>query len=343
MKIWIDFANSPHIPFFRPLLPVLKERGHDVCLTLREFAQTVPLARKYGLEGDTIGGHGGRGRLGKLTNLVRRSTSLAKWARRTGVNLAVSHNSYTQILAARLAGKRAVTLMDYEGQPANHLAFRVAQKVIVPEHFPDEALRKFGARQGKVYKYPGFKEQLYLSDFEPDGSFLREMVDALHLSPDWGLAENVLVTVRTPATMATYHRFQNPLFDELLVDLNGREELTVVCLPRTDEQKSAIRSRFPNLKIPDQPLDGNNLMSYSDLVISAGGTMNREAAILGTPAYTIFAGRVPAVDARLIEMGRMTRLFSQGDLKGIRYEKKGSSLPLKNTSLREDIVSAILE
>src|SRR5688572_26354188 len=150
MRIWIDLANSPHVPFFRALVKELSLRNHEVVITARDFAETVALAKLAGLDAEVIGGHGGGKLLGKAGNLVQRAMALARWARGRSVDLAVSHNSYSQILAARALSIRAVTLMDYEHQPANHLAFRFASRIIVPEAFPDEALTRYGAQLDKV-------------------------------------------------------------------------------------------------------------------------------------------------------------------------------------------------
>ncbi|MGH9927876.1 MAG: DUF354 domain-containing protein, partial [Pyrinomonadaceae bacterium] len=150
MLIWIDLANSPHVPFFRALIPEFERRGHNVSVTARDYAQTLELAKAAGMSADVIGRHGGGGLAGKAGNLIGRAAALAKWARGKRIELAVSHNSYAQTAAARLLGIPSVTLMDYEYQPANHLAFRLASRVIVPRTFPESALSRFGAGRKKV-------------------------------------------------------------------------------------------------------------------------------------------------------------------------------------------------
>src|SRR5205807_3843825 len=216
MRIWIDLANSPHVPFFHALIPEFTSRGHQVELTARDFAQTVELAANAGMLPHVIGGHGGGSITGKAGNLVGRAAALRKWARGRGIDLAVSHNSYAQIAAAASLGIKSVTLMDYEHQPANHLAFRLASRVIVPRAFPAAELKKFGASMRKVKHYDGIKEDVYLADFTPDPSFsdiLRKL----------GVAgEDVLVVARPPAREALYHRFENEMFDELLMHLTAQ-------------------------------------------------------------------------------------------------------------------------
>ncbi|HEX3560906.1 MAG TPA: DUF354 domain-containing protein [Pyrinomonadaceae bacterium] len=340
MRIWIDLANSPHVPFFRALAAEFRGRGHEVEATAREFAQTVELAEAAGFAPRVLGRHGGGKLSGKAGNLLGRAAGLARWARGRGFDLAVSHNSYSQVLAARLLSLRAVTLMDYEHQPANHLAFRLASRVVVPSAFPAEALRRFGARASKVRRYEGIKEDVYLADFEPDAHFaggLREKfgVDAVR---------DTLVVVRPPAHEALYHRFENELFEELLARLVAAPRVKVLLLARSDEQRESLSARFAseNFIAPRTALDGANLVAAADLVISAGGTMNREAAALGVPAATIYAGRWAAVDEQLVREGRLKRIAAREDLESLRVEKKKVARPRRATGVRAEVAELIL-
>src|SRR5262245_38033508 len=186
----------------------------------------------------------------KLMNLMRRSLQLQSAARGKAIDITVSHNSYTNIVAGRLVGAKVVTLMDYEGQPANHLAFRLAHKIIVPDCFPDQALRHFGACHQRVYKYHGFKEQIYLSEFEPKESFMRELATSCALDKNRDISKTVLVTVRSPANMAIYHRFENPIFERLLAALDRTPEVLAIILPRVSQEAEYIKSMYPNLVVP---------------------------------------------------------------------------------------------
>src|SRR5215471_15026338 len=210
MHIWIDLANSPHVPFFHALVPEFTARGHSFEITARDFAQTVALAEAAGMMAHVVGGHGGGSITGKAGNLLGRATALRKWARDRGFDLAVSHNSYAQIAAAAALGIVTVTLMDYEHQPANHLAFRLASRVIIPRAFPASELRKYGASERKIRLYDGTKEDVYLAEFTPQPGF-RETLHKLGIA-----SEDVLVVARPPAREALYHRFENELFDELI-------------------------------------------------------------------------------------------------------------------------------
>lgn len=338
MRIWIDLANSPHVPFFRALIPEFASRGHQIEITARDYAQTVELAKAAGLIPVVIGGHGGGKLARKAGNLVGRAASLAKWARGRGFDLAVSHNSYAQIAAASGLAIRAVTLMDYEHQPANHLAFRLASRVVVPRAFPDSALKRYGAFRGKVKRYDGTKEDVYLADFTPDPNF-RATLHTFGVEPD-----DILVVVRPPASEALYHRFENQLFDELLVRLGARKEVKVIMLARTAGQRAEYEARSrPNLILPREALDGANLIAAADLVISAGGTMNREAAALGIPAATIYAGEWAAIDEQLLREGRLLRIASSNDLESMPIEKKKIPKPRNDMGVRSEVATLILD
>src|SRR6476646_3233695 len=267
MKIWIDLANSPHVPFFKALRERFLGEGHDVEVTARDFAETVPLATAARLAPTIVGVHGGKPVTAKATNLMSRAWPLASWARTRKFDLAISHNSYSQILAARALRVRSVTLMDYEYQPANHLAFRFTSRIIVPTCFPDRRLRRYAASPRKVRRYHGTKEDVYLSNFQPDPSFARQL-------SEFGISsDNVLVVMRPPAHDALYHRFQNALFDQVLDFLFTHENVKVMLLPRSAAQRAYYSAKTsPKLIVPEHPLAGADLIAASDLVISAGGT-----------------------------------------------------------------------
>ncbi|MBA3241405.1 MAG: DUF354 domain-containing protein [Acidobacteria bacterium] len=344
MRIWIDLANSPHVPFFRALAAEFEGRGHEVETTAREFAQTVELAEAAGFHPAVIGGHGGAGLSGKAQNIAGRAWALGVWARGRGFDLAVSHNSYSQVLAARLARVRSVTLMDYEHQPANHLAFRLATRVVVPEAFPAEALRRFGAGREKVRRYRGIKEDVYLADFTPDPRFARELFEKFGVDTK----RDILIVVRPPAREALYHRFENELFDGLLERLSAHEGVKIILLPRNAAQREALAASHPagfergRLIMPREALDGANLVASADLVVSAGGTMNREAAALGIPAATVYAGRWAAVDEQLVREARLRRINTREDLESLPVEKKKAAAPRRATGVRDEVAGLIL-
>lgn len=307
MRVWVDLSNSPHPLLFAPVARALEARGHEVIVTARDNAQTVPLALERWPDLESIGGESPAGRLGKARGIASRVAALARWARDRRPDVALSHNSYAQIVAARWIGVPAVTAMDFEHQPANHLAFRLARRVLLPEAFPAEAARSQGGKAEKLVRYPGLKESLYLGDFEPSEEPFRKLgIDLADPHP--------LVVARTPPSRAIYHRLDNPLFEACLRRLDG-DGVTIVVLPRHSEQKSALRELgFGHAVIASNALDSRSLLCRASLFLGAGGTMTREAALLGVPTASLFAGEVPAVDRWLEERGALVRSRSPAEL-----------------------------
>ena len=308
MRIWIDLANSPHPLLFAPLSRALEERGHLVEITARDHAQTLALARGRWRKVEVVGGPSPSGRVMKARVLSARVRALRAWARAHEPDLALSHNSYAQIVAARSRGIAVITAMDFEYQPANHVAFRLANRVLLPESYPDGAARRQGAGARKIWRYPGVKEALYVGDFEPDEGVLERL--GVEPSP-----EAALVVARTPPTRALYHRSDNPLFADCLDELARRGTVHCVILARYPEQLRALAStRGKGFTVPEQVVDARSLIYRADLVLGAGGTMTREAALMGVPALSVFRGRMPAVDRWLEERGSLRRLTSAAEL-----------------------------
>lgn len=310
MKVWIDLANSPHVQISAPVIGRLSARGHDVWLTARPHAQTLELARRRWSDVRVVGGESPSGIVAKGRAIVSRAEALRRAAAHERPDVAFSHGSYAQIVAARAAGIPAVTMMDYDHQPANHLSFRLARRVVVPQFFPERALRRFGARPRKVVRFPGFKEELYLDGFEPDEAVL----DELELDRRY-----VVAVFRPPPEGALYHRAGNERFDDVLRGAVERDDIRAVLLPRTVEQGERYRALSARIRIPQRAIDACSLLALADLTVGAGGTMTRESAVLGTPTYTVFAGRLAAVDAELIRIGRLFDLRAPSSR--VRFEK----------------------
>jgi uncharacterized protein len=302
MRVWIDMTNSPHVPFFRPLIRLLEERGHDVRVSARDFAQTLELLDGAGIAHDVVGlPHGGATRAGKIVAMASRLRALRAWATRQRFDVALSHASHELPLAARSLGIRSAYAYDYEFARAQHtLGSRAATRVVAPKAIPQGRLDRLGAGAAKTRRYPGLKEEYYLAGFSPaDG-----VLDELHLDPS-----RVLVVVRTPPDVSLYHRHGNALFAEVLERLGRDDTVQAVVLPRTPAQREALRgSDLAGLVVPARAVDAQSLIALADLVVSAGGTMNREAVALGTPVWTTFAGRMGAVDEALIAEGRLREL-----------------------------------
>lgn len=309
VRVWIDLSNSPHPLLFAPIARRLEERGDEVRVTARDHAQTAALARARWPGVEIVGAQSPRSRLGKVLLMADRVRELRRWARRNGLHLALSHNSYGQIVAARSLGLPVVTAMDFEHQPANHLAFRLATKILLPECLAHHDVRLQGARKGKVVRYPGIKEQLYIGDFQPDAGILGR----IGISRG---ANEVLVVARTPPTRAAYHRVVNGLFFDALRAVGAQGHVKCVVLTRFDEEAAAVDSlELENVLVPRQALDSRSLMYVADLVLGAGGTMTREAALLGVPTHSLYAGAPPRVDTWLEHAGRLRRLVDVDSLR----------------------------
>ena len=307
MRVWVDLTNSPHAVIFAPLVRRLQARGDDVAVTARAFAQTLELLELHGIEHTVIGHHGGGSRAGKARAAGDRVRAMVAFGRKGRFDVAIAHGSTDLPMACRLLRIPNTTMFDYEYATLQHsLNCRLANRVLVPDAIPPERLRRFGARPPRLVRYPGLKEEYYLAGFEPDPAVPR----ALGMD-----GSRIGVVLRPPADVALYHRFENPLFDAVLERLGRRDDVVSVVLPRTPEQGTRIRALdLPSVVVPEHAVDGGSLVAGADLVVSAGGTMNREAVVLGTPVYTTFAGRLGGVDERLVGDRRLRPLESADDL-----------------------------
>ena len=306
MRVWVDLTNSPHVLVMRPLIEAMREDGHEVDVTARDFAQTLQLCERLGVAHTAIGRHRGGRLASKGLGLASRSAALVRWARGRRFDVAMGHGSNDVTVAAALLRIPSATAFDYEWATVQHnVNCRLVRAVVVPDAIPPERLDRYGAR-GKVRSYAGLKEEYYLADFEPHEAVLQEL----------GLdAAQPIVVVRTPPEVSLYHRFENPLFRQVLDRVRDAQ---AVVLPRTPAQRAAIEA-LGGFTMPDRAVDAQSLIAFADLVISAGGTMNREAVALGTPVFTTFEGRPGAVDDQLLRDGRLRRLE---DPDQIRIEKR---------------------
>jgi uncharacterized protein len=307
MRVWVDLTNSPHVLVMRPVIRALEQRGAEVLVTARDFAQTLDLCERHGLAYEAVGHHRGGRVAAKGVGLLSRSAALARWARGRRIDVALGHGSNDVTVAARMLGIPSATAFDYEWAKVQHnVNCRLVRAIVVPDAIPLERLRPYGATAAKYRPYPGLKEEYYLADFEPDPAVL----DELGLDPTRPIA-----VVRTPPAVSLYHRFENPLFAQVLDRLRGEQ---AVVLPRTPEQRADLAGFI----VPERAIDAQSLIAHADVVISAGGTMNREAVALGTPVWTTFEGRLGAVDERLIAAGRLRRLTRA---ENVTLEKRAAS------------------
>ncbi|HEX6788660.1 MAG TPA: DUF354 domain-containing protein [Gaiellaceae bacterium] len=336
MRVWIDMTASAHVLVFRPLITIMQDRGDEVEITARDYAQTLQLLELHGLKAEVIGRHGGRSRVQKARQMTHRLGALKKWAKGRDFDIALAHGSHELAMTARRLGIPSSTTFDYEFATLQHqLGCRAATKVVVPEAIPPERLRRYGARPPKLVQYPGLKEEYYLSDFEPDRSLLdRFDVDAA----------KILVVLRPPPDVSLYHRQSNPLFPMTLEHLGRLENVHAFVLPRTEDQREYVRGlALPSVILPERAVDAQSLIALADVVVSAGGTMNREAAALGVPVYTTYGGRLGGVDEELIREGRLKPLTDPRALDLHKRETSGADRVRRDPELMLRLLLSALD
>lgn len=313
---WFDLDNSPHVPLFRPIFRELDRRSIPYMVTARDFAQTKELLEYWKIPHKLIGRHGGKNKLRKIINLFQRSQQLVRYIRESEVKLAVSHGSRTQLVAARRLGIKSVLMLDYEYTES--LIFNyLATYLLMPKYIPDERLKSAGFNLKKVIRYEGFKEEIYLKDFRPDLSFRNSI----------GInAETILVTIRPPSTIGNYHDpLSENLFQSCLAYFSQHENTHCLIVNRTASELNIIPQNLrnrENISILPKAVDGLQLIWNSDIVISGGGTMNRESALLGVPTYSIFTGRRPYLDIYLSKQNRLTFIESTSQIQNISVTKR---------------------
>lgn len=305
MLVWVDCTAAAHPLVLRPIIERLEAQGHQVFITAREYGQTVGILERLGMPYTVVGEHGGASKFGKVRALGGRSARLARlvWHRRP--ELAIGHGSVDLAVVAAAYRVPSVQMQDYEfAQLQRQIAFRLARRVLVPETIPLDRMAKLGVKGEKLVRYPGLKEEYYLSGFEPDPAVLGEL----------GLdREKVLVVVRPPPETSEYHA-RNDLYGKT-IDRLAASDAQAVVIPRTGAQGEAVRALgAANLIVPEKAIDAQSLIAYADLVVSAGGTMNREAVALGTPVFSTFTGRMGGVDEALIADGRLQVLADPATL-----------------------------
>jgi predicted glycosyltransferase len=301
-RIWIDLDNSPHVPLFRPVIEEMDRRDVKCVITARDFAQTEDLLKFWGIPHKLIGKHGGKNKVRKVINLFERANALRGYIKGRSIDLALSHGSRTQLVAARFLGIKTILMMDYEYTEAR-IFNRFSDHILIPEYIPDSRLESANINTGKIIRYPGFKEQLYLNDFSPESGFRKRM----------GISdEKILITIRPPAMEGNYHdSTSEKILLKILGEIASREDVYPLIVHRTDADRIFLEQNFDgNIHFLEEAVDGLQLIWSSDIFISGGGSMNREAALLGVQTYSIFTGRKPYLDEHLAREGRLTFIDS---------------------------------
>lgn len=332
LKVWFDCTAAAHPVVLRPVIERFRERGDEVLVTARENGQTVGLLEMLGIDHQVVGSHGGASVVGKVRSGLGRSLALVGPVRRFGPDLAVGHGSVDLAIVSTLLRVPSVQMQDYEyAGLQRQLAFRAARRVLVPDSIPADRMARVGAGPGKLFAYPGLKEDYYLADFEFDPS----VFDRLGID-----RSGVVVVLRPPPETSAYHE-ENPVHEQVLDRLAGEFGVTTVFIPRTEGQaRSALERGSPGIVVPDGAVDGQSLIAGSDLVISAGGTMNREAVALGVPVYSTFAGRMGGVDEDLVRSGRLRMLEDPSSIELVKREAAAGPRDPRDVDV---LVDAILE
>jgi predicted glycosyltransferase len=338
-RIWIDLDNTPHVPFFHPIIRALEREGHTVTVTARNAFQVISLADFHGLTYQTVGRHYGASKVMKVAGTLRRAVQLLPIVLRERPQMSMSHGSRPLELLSFLRGIPSLRIFDYEY--TIELPFLKPALGVAPDAIDDPELVKcfrYGLRS-----YRGLKEDVYTATFRPEPSILAQLGVT---------AGEILVTIRPPATEAHYH---NPEADRLFVEtvnvLGATADVRMVILPRTVSSQGDFISRtWPRwceerrIIVPERALDGLNLVWFSDLVVSGGGTMNREAAALGVPVYSIFRGRLGAVDRRLAREGRLVLIETLEDvrlkLRPVKRERRAGPVSAERPALQQILNAA---
>lgn len=315
-KIWVDLDNSPHVLFFAPIIRELENSGYRVVITVRNHAQVKDLADLFNLKYTQIGHHYGKSMILKVLGVFIRSLQMLTYVYHQKPDLAFSHGSRSQFFLSELFRIPYATAFDYEH--SRSVPFVKPTMALMPEVIPANLAKK---QIKHLVRYPGIKEDVYVPDFEPDGAIKGE----LNLK-----SSDIIATVRPPAMDAHYQSPESgKLFINVINFLGEQENIRIVMLPRIKSQSDFIKKEWPHLFenqkmiIPDKVVNGLNLIWHSDLVLSGGGTIIREAAALNIPAYSFFRGKTGSVDKYLTETGRMTMIRSTDDVKNkIKIQKK---------------------
>lgn len=295
--VWIDLDNTPHVPLFRPIISELQKKGIRVIVTARNYAQTIELLQLWGIPHTAIGTHGGKSKIKKILNLLNRSMQLIQFIKKEKVDLALSHGSRTQLVAAKVLKIPSILMLDYEYTESKIFNY-LASVLLMPEFIPEKVLLEQGFIQKKLRRYPYYKEELYLPLFKPEPDFRKQL----------GVCEEkIFVVIRPSATLGNYH---NELSEKILLRVLERistiENIEVLVVARTRDDRQLVERVYPNrFKFLEKSVDGLQLIWAADVVISGGGTMNRESALLGIPTYSIFTGRKPYLDIHLSSLNRL--------------------------------------
>lgn len=318
-RVWFDLTNTAHPVVLRPLVTLLEQRGVECVLSVRPLSQTIDLMDDWGHPYTAFGEHGGVSRAGKARALAARQRQMLAFGRARGpFAAAMSHGSPDLAVASAALRIPSTTMFDYEFAIAQHTVGGLfSNRALVPESIPAERLRRFGIGPRKHVPYPGLKEEYILHGFTADPG----VPDALGVD-----VTRPLAVVRTAPSYALYlGGAESPLVARLLESFSRRGVQTVV-LPRNADQAADVRALgLDGVVVPDRAVEARSLVAYADVLVSAGGSMNREAAALGTPVWSMFEGRLGGVDEQLVREGRLQLLAPDADPEQVEVVKRASA------------------
>jgi predicted glycosyltransferase len=330
MRIWIDIDNAPHVHIMAPIIEELKKNGHNILITARDYGQTIELLKMKNISHKLIGRHPGGNFTLKILFLIFRMFYLFWWAIDKKIDLALSHGSRSLVLPARFLGIPVITMYDYE-YVSDCLFKKFSKAILMPAI-------SYNKDNKKYLPFPGLKEEIYLWDHK--------------YNPDWSKGikvekDKVLAVLRPPASMAHYHNINaEKTFESILKDISKKVDVEALVVPRTKRQEKEMIDSFQGLDgiiILEKAVDGISMLKGADLVIGGGGTMNREAALLGTPVYSIFQGKTGKIDKWLSEKGKLKFINSPQETVKINYKKTKRKEPLTNVLNLKNIVCGLIE
>lgn len=330
MRIWVDIDNAPHVNIMNPIIKELRNRGHEILITARDYGQTVELLKMKNIPYRLIGKHPGKSFTFKILYLVIRMFQLYFWALDKRIDLALSHGSRSLVLPARLLGIPLITMYDYE-YISDYLFKKFSKAILMPHISHDRNERK-------CLPFPGLKEEIYLWDHK----YIPNWDKDLQIEKD-----KILVILRPPASMAHYHNSKaEEIFEKIIKEISKNKEISAIVVPRTKKQKTEIKNLIRGSKriiILDKAVDGISMLKKADLVVGGGGTMNREAALLGVPVYSIFKGKTGKIDKWLNQRGRLNFINLKNETGKIPYKETADKKPLVNVRNLKKVISDLIE
>ena len=298
MKIWIDLTNAPHVRFFKNIIEYFQDQGDEVIVTGRKFGDIHKLMDLFGFEFISIGKHGVT--LGqKIEESTLRAHELSKLIIKEKPDVAISKHSIELPRVTFGLNIPSVYVLDNEhALAANKLTLPLCNRIIMPQAIDMWTLLRVGADPNKIISYKGTSEIIHFKNFEYNENIFEDL--------ELNLKKEKTILMRPEPSLASYldadckKSVLSPVVDIL------EEHANILVIPRFKEQEE-IFCDYENVTIIKPPVDTFSLIKKCDLIIGAGGTMNREAAIVGTPVISCYPGKTLSVDQFYIDQNRMFR------------------------------------